>query len=127
IVTATAFFIDGGNRLLTDAHAVNGLHDLSIYVDGRPQPYKAEIERIDLKNDLASLKLIDVEKGRHFNSLKIADDSQEPIRGESVTEIGYPLGWSKAFISEGSWGKPRLVQDVLSSLIEGLLYGEDPF
>lgn len=92
ISTGTGFFIDKKGYLVTNYHVVeNGdTFEVSVSKNGNTITYNAEILSVDKQNDLAILKIIDI-NFTPLLSLNYNFDTKSQDVGSSVFALGYPL------------------------------------
>jgi S1-C subfamily serine protease len=91
-------FITGGNRILTNAHAVLNNRFLQVRKEGESKKYKASVEFISEEYDLA---LIKVEEPGFFGGTVPLEFSGIPMNRDKVAIYGYPMGGDKLSITEG--------------------------
>ncbi len=90
--TGTGFFIDKKGYLVTNHHVIEDgkIFEISISKKGITSTYNAEIISVDKQNDLAILKINDI----NFAPLLSLDynfDTESQDVGSSVFALGYPL------------------------------------
>ena len=95
--TATGFIISG-NRILTNAHAVISNRFLQVRKEGDAKKYKASVEFISEKYDLAVLT---VEEKDFFRNASFLEFGDLPNIRDKVAIYGYPLGGDKLSTTEG--------------------------
>ncbi len=82
----SGFFIDADGYILTNAHVVEPMNSPIVYLENGSR-YRAEVERIDRRLDVALLKV----DGSRFSTLKLGD-ATTLTRGDTVWTIGAPHG-----------------------------------
>ncbi|PZM81009.1 MAG: hypothetical protein DKT66_17405 [Candidatus Melainabacteria bacterium] len=102
----SGFVATADGRVVTGYHVVKDAKPESLTVtlpDGKK--YKAEVEHLDPKTELAVLRL-QRQPGETFKPLKMAENSDlQP--GERVSALGYPRGVKELFLSVGGrWQQP---------------------
>jgi hypothetical protein len=94
----SGFFVEDGSRVVTNAHVVNGQHDLITVNSHDGNTYKARIEKLDDINDLAVLRL---EDGAHNKASLKVGTSAGLATGADLYVVGHPEGRNDTYISPG--------------------------
>jgi len=83
----SGFLIDPKGYIITNAHVLKGTS--AIVVDSKGKEFNAAILRIDLKKDLAILKIED-EEFKTLKSLPYSIQKQNADLGDEIFTLGYP-------------------------------------
>jgi S1-C subfamily serine protease len=88
----TGFFIDQSGYLATNYHVVEDAKfiEIEFYRDGELQTHKVEVVKEDKNNDLAILKISDLDF-ENFDALPYYFSTRVADVGEEVFALGYPL------------------------------------
>jgi uncharacterized membrane protein required for colicin V production len=76
-------WVAGRNLIVTAAHVVAGEHDTIVRISGRPLPALADVVVLDVRNDVAVLRV----SGVDLQPLRLAD----PRADAAVAILGFPL------------------------------------
>jgi S1-C subfamily serine protease len=108
--TGSGFFINDHGEILTAAHVVlNARETFAVTMNGKA--YRARIVDISDTTDLARLQLEEFD-GSKQPYLKLADDSKM-APDQPVYSIGYPKGFSTAYLSPGDYNAHVTIYDLV--------------
>lgn len=91
-------FIIEGNRILTNAHVVEGSKYLQVKKFGDPKQYTAFVE---IQGNDCDLAVIKVEDEKFFNDTKPFEIGELPKVMDEVIVVGYPIGGEELNITKG--------------------------
>ena len=95
-----------GNRVLTNAHVVNGNTFIQVRKESDPRKYTARVEAIGHDSDLAFLK---VDDPHFFDGIVPFEIGELPNLQEMVVALGYPTGGDKLSITEGVVSRVEII------------------
>lgn len=84
----SGFFISKEGHILTNAHVVGNAHRVRVVMSGKQKKGIAEVMRVDMKRDVALLRLEEIPEKLDINVLPVRSD--KPAVGEEVYAVGAP-------------------------------------
>jgi hypothetical protein len=120
--SGTGFVVGSGGLVVTNHHVIKGAENswaLSKHADGKLREYTASVVWTSPEYDLALLKV----EGLNAPALVLAEPL--PLKGTTVTAIGYPTIADTALRSDSALGESTVTQGVVGRIVRASWKGDD--